>query len=83
MRDIRLRDGSVWHLHTIHDLGNGATPRRRESSTYVWVACTQGDVEIRLMFAATWVLWPDEVLVAALEREIARIAVTVSGVPTR
>jgi hypothetical protein len=73
MREIRLHDGSTWRLETIEDLGNGARRRRREHLSYVWVACHSGEVELRLMFSATWELWADHHLVAAVEREIARV----------
>jgi hypothetical protein len=81
MRDIRLRDGSVWRLETIEDLGNGARLKRREHLTYVWVACSNGEVEFRLMFAATWELWSDRFLVEALEREIARVTAGALALP--
>jgi hypothetical protein len=71
MREIRLSDGTRWRLRTINDLGGGGG-RDRRRLTYVWVACTDGDVELRLMFAASWDTWPDASLVRALEREIER-----------
>lgn len=77
MREIRLPDGSCWQLDTM--LADARKPRasRRKVSqtrTWVWVRCTSGVREQRLMFAATWELWPDAVLARALEEELARVA---------
>ena len=77
MREIRLRDGSLWHLETLlADAPAGRSSRRRVSRprTFVWVRCISGAHEHRLLFASTWDLWPDEVLARALEEDLARAA---------